>query len=272
MQPGNALKNTLRNLVFFVALLHLPGALATDKDKEQRWADQIVDSLLDGEPVWLEAGEQRFLGIYTPDSSGETKGAVILLHGMGVHPDWPDVIHPLRTSLPEHGWATLSIQLPVLENEADLGDYLPLISEAAPRIRAAAEWLESKGFETVVLAGHSLGATMGAACVAGGDAPELSGLVVVGMGTSTIDPRVNTIAHLENISVPVLDIYGSRDLDDVRSSSKERAGAARKAGNKAYRQTEVEGADHFFVGLEDDLVRRVRGWLDRLVDDTNSGS
>lgn len=264
------LTNALRYMVFLTSLLSPLTALATDQAKEQRWADQIVDSLLDGEAVWLEAGDQRFLGIYTPDSDQVAKGAVILLHGMGVHPNWPDVIYPLRTYLPEHGWATLSIQMPVLNNDAVLADYVPLISDAAPRIQAAAEWLKAQGFKTIALVGHSLGATMGAACVATDTPPGINGLAVIGMGTSTIDPKVDNVAHLGQISVPVLDLYGSRDLEGVRSSARERANAARKAGNKNYRQTEVEGADHFFVGLEEDLVRRLRGWLDRLADDKKS--
>lgn len=258
------LTNTLRNLLFFTTLLLPVVAIPTDEAKEQRWADQIVDSLLDGETVWLKAGNQRFLGIFTPDTSGTTKGAVILLHGMGVHPNWPDVIYPLRVSLPEHGWATLSIQLPVLKNDAVLEDYLPLIGEAAPRIEAAVKWLESQDFKTIALAGHSLGATMGAAYIATDAPPGIDALVAIGMGTSTIDPKADNVAHLEQISIPVLDLYGSRDLEGIRKSAKERAGAARKAGNKAYRQTEVEGADHFFVGLEEELVQRVRGWLDQL--------
>lgn len=263
------LTNTLTILVFFASLLLPVTAAPTDQAKEQRWADQIVDSLLDGEAVWLEAGDQRFLGIFTPHASGTTRGAVILLHGMGVHPNWPDVIYPLRTSLPEYGWATLSIQMPVLTNKAMLEDYIPLISEAAPRIKAAVEWLESRGFKTIVLAGHSLGATMGAACVATETPPNIDALAVIGTGTSTVDPKADNIAHLETISIPVLDLYGSRDLESVRKSAKERAGAARTAGNKAYRQTEVEGADHFFVGLEEELVRTVRGWLERLAENTH---
>ena len=41
---------------------------------------------------------------------------------------------------------------------------------------------------------------------------------------------------------------------------------ARRAGNEAYRQVEVTGANHFFTGLEAVLVRRVRGWLESTTD------
>ncbi|MDX1594365.1 MAG: DUF3530 family protein, partial [Gammaproteobacteria bacterium] len=118
------------------AMLGSLAAHASDKAKEQRWADQIVDQLIEGEPVWLEAGEDRFLAILT-EADGEPRGSVILMHGMGVHPNWPQVIYPLRTELPRLGWTTLSLQMPVLPNDAEAVAYVPLFDEVAPRIDAA---------------------------------------------------------------------------------------------------------------------------------------
>jgi hypothetical protein len=37
---------------------------------------------------------------------------------MGAHPDWPEVIQPLHSGLPESGWTTLSVQMPILANDA----------------------------------------------------------------------------------------------------------------------------------------------------------
>jgi pimeloyl-ACP methyl ester carboxylesterase len=188
------------------------------------------------------------------------------MHGIGVHPNWPDVIYPLRTQLPEYGWATLAIQMPVLSNDAELVDYAPLIPEAGPRIKAAASYLTKQGYDHIALIGHSLGATMGSASLATDAPPGVMGFVTIGMGTSKLDAKLDNLSYLEKISLPVFDLYGSRDLDAVRDSTKDRANAARSAGNTGYRQTEIEGADHFFAGLDDELVRRVRGWLDRLLD------
>jgi len=72
-----------------------------------------------------------------------------------------------------------------------------------------------------------------------------------------------TLGALQRIMIPVLDIYGSRDLDDVVDSAPLRAAAARKARNPDYRQTEIAGANHFFQGLEDTLVSRVNAWISR---------
>lgn len=235
-----------------------------DTAKEQRWAEQIVDALLVGEAEWLEADGHKFLAIFTEDQTGEPKGGAIILHGIGVHPNWNDVIYPLRTELPEHGWATLSIQLPVLPNEAELEDYIPIVKDAAPRIKAAQAFLKSKGIEPVVLIAHSLGAIMGSATLAEAGDMGLAGFVAIGMGRSDKDPQVDTTAQLTKLSLPMLDLYGSRDLDTVLAAVPARAAAARKAGHENYRQAAVEGADHFFVGQEEELVRRVRGWLEQL--------
>ena len=90
-------------------------ATNSDTAKERRWAEQVIDGLLDGDDVWLiDDSGHEFLGILTEGdrSSGH---AVVLLHGVGVHPNWPDVIYPLRAGLLERHITTLSLQMPILE-------------------------------------------------------------------------------------------------------------------------------------------------------------
>jgi pimeloyl-ACP methyl ester carboxylesterase len=249
------------NLLFILAIgLPIP-AIASDLAKEKRWSAQIVDALLVGEAVQLDAGGTSFLGIFTEASDGDSGQAAIVLHGIGVHPDWPEVVNPLRSELPEHGWATLSIQMPILANDAPLKDYAPLFDEVAPRIDAAVQFLQERGNRTIVLVGHSLGASMAATYLGGESRKGVDGLVAVGMSVIELDDRMNSALALQEIRKPVLDLYGSRDLDSVLDSARGREKAARKAGNGGYRQLSIEGADHFFIGLQDDLVRRVYGWL-----------
>jgi len=252
-----------RNLLYFICFcMSILGSAsyASDLEKEKRWSEQIVDALLVGEAVELDADGTPFLGIYTEADEPDTGRAVIVLHGIGAHPDWPEIINPLRSALPEHGWSSLSIQAPILANDAEVADYAPLFAEVGPRVKAAAAFLRERGNHTLVLIGHSLGASMSAAYLAGDPGHGFVGLVAIGMTVIDADERMNGALALEKISVPVLDIYGSRDLDGVLATAKMRATAARKAGNANYRQTMVEGADHFFTGMEDDLTRRVYGW------------
>ena len=51
-------------LTLFLSLVMMASvAGASDLDKEKRWADQIVDALIEGEAEWLEAGKVRFLAM-----------------------------------------------------------------------------------------------------------------------------------------------------------------------------------------------------------------
>ena len=99
-------------------------ATNSDTAKESRWAEQVIDGLLDGDEVWLiDDSGHEFLGILTEGDRSSGR-AVVLLHGIGVHPNWPDVIYPLRAGLLEQNITTLSLQMPILENEADEREYV----------------------------------------------------------------------------------------------------------------------------------------------------
>ncbi len=233
-----------------------------DLAKEKRWADQIVDAIVTGEAVWLQAGKQRFLALFTAEEGEHPKGAVVLLHGMGLHPNWPDVVYPLRTELPEHGWATLSIQLPVLPNAAKPADYAPLIPAAGPRIDAAIAYLHKAGYRDIALVAHSLGTLMAASWLTGDDhARQVFGLVAIGMPGTSANKALDAPGYLARLQLPILDLSGSRDLPMVMRGRAARLRAARKAGNRHYRQRVVAGADHFFQGLDATLVERVAAWL-----------
>ena len=65
--------------------------------------------------------------------------------------------------------------------------------------------------------------------------------------------------------MPMLDIYGSRDYPGVLEQADDRRLAAQKSGNRQYNQIVIEGADHRFAGLESVLIKRIRGWLDKIV-------
>ena len=236
---------------------------ASDTAKEKRWADQISDSIMVGNVEWLKTGKSKTFSIYTENTTEKTIGGAIILHGSGVHPNWDQVIRPLRSQLPDHGWSTLSVQLPVLSNEAEYKDYIPLFQEVAPRINAAVKYLKSKGIQNIVIVAHSLGAGMAGYYM--GNKPDSSIQALVAIGVSGVlyksDKKVGYLTSLKNITVPVLDIFGSNDLDIVLDGQKEKAMTARKAGNKRYTQIKITGANHFFDSKDDVLVKRVRGWL-----------
>lgn len=241
---------------------------AADLTREARVAEQISETILAGEPVWLQAGEQRFLAIYTPASTAKTRGAAILLHGHNAHPDWAEVIHPLRTRLPEWGWDTLSIQLPMSATDAPAGAWLSDLPLAATRIAAAAAWLKDRQPPSLALIGHSLGARMGAEYLGGlhgAPDPAFQAFVAIGLTANPAETDRGTLKALGQLRLPILDLYGERDLDGVLHGANARRRAALAAGTDTftpdYTQVQVPGADHFFGGLDDLLISRVRAWL-----------
>jgi pimeloyl-ACP methyl ester carboxylesterase len=65
----------------------------------------------------------------------------------------------------------------------------------------------------------------------------------------------------DKLRLPVLDIYGERDLPQVLKSVDARAVVLRKLKGSA--QIEVAGADHYFNGSERELVKQARLFLDQ---------
>jgi alpha/beta superfamily hydrolase len=236
-------------------------ALASDLEKEKRWADQVADALLDGEAVYLNDGRSNFLAIETESTDAGQHKAAVVMHGTGVHPDWPTVVSPLRVGLTESGWHTLSIQMPVLANEAEHADYAAIYDWVPGRIDAAVGYLRGKGFQTVVLIAHSQGSTMSAYYLSG-QHEKVDGLVAIGMSGGIAGGPMDALGRLSLIRVPILDLYGSEDLPEVLASVSERSAAAARSGGD-YSQQEVAGADHFFDGEEEELLRAVNAWLDR---------
>ena len=242
-----------------VALSTPASATKSDVAKEQRWAEQVIDGLLDGDEVWLaDPGGHEFLGILTEGDSGSGR-AVILAHGIGVHPNWPDVIYPLREALLDNEITSLSIQMPILPNEAADEEYRDLYPEAPGRFQAAVDFLKRSGYAKVDIVGHSMGARMAEYYLVQESTAGVNSVVLVGLGSSVAWPEC--IDALARLRVPALDLYGGNDLDTVLSTVQDRKNSGQKNGSGTYRQVRVEEANHFFQGQEDELKNAVIDWL-----------
>lgn len=248
-------------LLFYIG--STPAAdLTSDLAREQRLRTEIEDALLVGEAISLQTGELRFLALHTLAETPKALGTVILVHDQGAHADWAQVIQPLRSGLAAHGWETLSLQMPLIAADAAPSSYRDLIPQTFPRLDFAMEFLKGRNMLNIVVLGHGLGAAMLTQWLARGPADEIQAFVAIGMSAEPKQDK-DTLGALEQIRLPVLDIYGSRDLGPVLHSIKQRAAAARKAENPDYRRVEIEGADHGFHGQADLLLDRVRAWLAR---------
>ena len=244
------------------ALPTMPFAAAQDLERERRLEAEIVDMILDGEPVRLDAAGHSFLAIHTgAEAGGGPRGAVIVMHGRGFHPDWPEVAGPLRTVLPEHGWETLSLQMPVLEKGAKYYDYVPILPAAFPRIRAGIEFLRARGAHPIILAAHSCSVHMAMAFVRRHGDAGFDGFIGIGMGATDYRQSMREPFPLAATSVPVLDLFGGDDYPAVRREAPARLAAILAAGNPHSAQRIVAGAGHFFRDMDEALVRAVAEWL-----------
>lgn len=237
--------------------------LATDAAREQRWVDQTVDAIFDGEPVFLEAEGHRFLSIYTESETPSTKG-IVVLHGTGFHPDWEQVVQPVRVRMTARGWNTLSIQLPLLEKSAAYEEYVPLYPEVPPRMRAATAYLVDQGVDTIVVVAHSQGATMASYYLARSE-HDVKAFVAIGMSSQYRQVTINSAESLKRIDIPVLDIYGSRDFPTVLETADVRQQASQH--NKAYQQIVIDEAYHFFDNTDHErqLLNAMAQWLDEKI-------
>ena len=78
-------------------------ANSSDYNWEKRISNGIIDKAEATELFWLETMENSFVALFNRQKTEETKDAAIILHSIGGHADWPEVISPLRNILPEFG-------------------------------------------------------------------------------------------------------------------------------------------------------------------------
>jgi acetyl esterase/lipase len=269
VQPAKIM-NTSFNRLFFLLLINLPGtafaAEVPDFEREQRLASEYVDAIVVGDAVELNDGERDFMGVMTEAETDKPKGAVLIMHGRGYHPAWPTVIQPLRTMLPEQGWSTLSIQLPVLGKDAKYFDYLPIFSFAYPRIRAAIQYLREAGYERVIVLAHSCGAHMMMSYIHKNGDKEFDGYISVGSGATDYKQPMKEEFPFAGMKVPVLDIYGSNDFPAVLRMAGKRASLIKQGGNAKSAQVVVDGADHYYMKQADveKLGAEIVKWLNTL--------
>ena len=231
-----------------------------DYDRESRLAEQIVDDIFDGEPIWLDANNHQFLGIHTLNEE-QSKGTVLILHGRGYHPDWPEVAGPLRTGLIDAGWSTLSIQMPVLEKGRLYYDYLPLFEFSRERIESAINFLSNASDQPIILAAHSCGAHMANDWLNSRTDSKIDGYIIMGAGATDYLQDLKTPLPFANMHIPVLDLYGELEFPRPIAMLPERKALLDAGGNPGSKQIMLLDADHYFHDAGGPLTEVVAEWL-----------
>lgn len=246
------------SLLYFLSQVVISG----DIEREKRVASQILDAILDGEPVYLNNGSHQFLTIFTQPEENSKQEAVIILHGRGLHPDEDYVANPLRTGLAEMGWTTLSVQMPILPMDAEFKDYAPILTESAPRIEKSITFLKQQGFKKVHLVAHSCSGQMTMAWLENDGKQEFDSIILISMGTENYTEYFGRTPPLNKIKKPALDIYGGDDF--IAPYASKRFNLIKAGGNPKSRQIMIPDADHMFDKHQSILVYSIARWLDTL--------
>ncbi len=251
----------IRFLVFVLCTMPFLGDVcwASDQKREAEFAESINKTLTMGKAVWLESEGKKFLGLYTEIEKVVGHGVVIILHDMDGHPNQQQLIYGLRVFLPEHNWATLSLQMPLREAGAEKEDYYALFPEAAARIQAGIDYVKSSGADSVVVVGYGLGGLMGVYALSE-QAVDVKALVTISLPVPVTENKAaQTLEFIKKINIPMLDIYGALDVSDVTESARERRLVAKE--NMGYRQIKINDEGHAYLHDEGLLVKRIYSWL-----------
>jgi len=244
--------------------------------------------------VYLESiteggSSEKFLARMLLNKPSVMNTGIVLIHGRGGDPNRA-VVRQLRHDLYYRGFSTISIQAPVPEGYVEGGETPPwseyeddvtgpnyVFPETYARVRAAINKLKTYGNNQFILIGFSMGSRMGAAYVARGQpflkSSRVIGFVGIGMRSVGIDP-LNMDFTLDEITAPVLDIFGDGDTDAVNTA----AGRVAVYGGSPvnYSQVELDCAEdltvqecHKLTGLKGSptapLESTVSDWINMVI-------
>lgn len=222
---------------------------APDYAREKRWANEVTPELIFSDEIYLkQQNGHQFLGLLAEAEKSHL--AIIVVHGMGLHPDW-GIIGMLRRGLYDAGYSTLSIQMPVLAANASYKAYPSLFPDAVERLRLAAAFLRTKGHRKIVIVSHSNGSRMSRVYMRN-NPQAIAAWVALSLTQNDT---------FQGIRAPVLDLYGEHDLPHVLTAVDKRK---QSLLNKHSEQKRISDADHFFAGTEKAMRDAVKNFLKKI--------
>ncbi|VAW75125.1 hypothetical protein MNBD_GAMMA12-784 [hydrothermal vent metagenome] len=263
------------NILFLLAISQFLGQLnaATKKTDslEQKWLNILKKSPVKHQLVTLKSKKGPTTGLYMVQTSGQPQGGLIILHGRLQHPDWRELIAPLRSRFPKFGWATLSIQLPLHSEPVNKKEYAQAETLNNARIDAAIIFLNSRKIRNIVIVAYELGANTAARYLLKKNRDAVHAFISISLLNFAKPEKLNANRAMSLLKLPILDVYAMNDSKKVLEAVKQRKPLAsqhrhldintRDPKNAMYRQLEIEGADHSYSGYEDFLIKRLRSWL-----------
>jgi predicted esterase len=250
---------TKKRTFFYSCLLLIScNTWPSDALRERQYAIEILRDLHSGSAVYL--GENQYFALYNETETAENRGTAILLHDAGQHPDSKPLIYNLRTQLPEHLWATLSLQLPVYEYGIQTNEYFELFPEVFKRIQAAIDYLQKSDVKNIALIGYGMGGLMAVSYAFESKNTAVKAIVAISLPAPETEYKFsNTLKFLRKINLPLLDIYGSADIATISSHARKKRIAAKH--NPQYRQVMINETQRPYQNYQQLLVKRIYSWL-----------
>jgi alpha/beta superfamily hydrolase len=236
----------MRLITLFLLLASASVFAQSDLAREARWRAEVEPNIVVGDAQTLRTKDGReFFSIFTEGKQKEV--AFVVVHGVGVNPDF-GFIGRLRVLLADAGYATLSIQMPVLANEGATPEaYQNTFPDAAARIAAAHLWLADRSYNQVVLASHSMGAWMSNVYLQNTPNAPFAAWIAIGV--------TGRILSIGSNSLPILDIYGENDLPaNLKSAWLRRIYLWSSPRSQ---QTMIAKADHRYANTEKDVANAI---------------
>ncbi|WP_426414698.1 DUF3530 family protein [Aestuariirhabdus sp. LZHN29] len=257
---------------------------AIPEPTEARTNRELMAHYPRGEVVELPLQQGTLIALYQQRRSSKDRGGVILVAARGQHPDWPQLIAPLRKQLPDQGWHSLSLAPPPLpaptppEEAAGASSEIPVsASDAAgnsleqelrkvalreyqqllgARISAAREHLSELGVtpQVLLLVGDSAAPAVAAL------AEEKSAFAALVFINAENDPEGELVKLLQQTPTLTLDLYyGHRQ----QAAAAERLAAAQRANNRHYYPVQLSGPQNSVDASGERLLKRIESWLKR---------
>ncbi len=286
---NNSSTSPLKQLFAAVILISsFQNVFASNYLYEYEFSEALKKQIPEKQFVWLDSGTDRdTLSLLIKSQSPKAKGAIIILPEIGHHPDWPNVIHDLRYTLAQYGWATLSVQMPVDVELNYKQAYEDVYQTVKKRTIAAIKYIQENSPDYIVLLARGKSANFAIRYIAEMQNLEQAtqaahALVFIGAFDSAY---LKTSDYMKSIAIPMLDIFAEKDHKYVLESATARVVAARfaaklksdpqnltsshkvqqliinKTGNLRFRQIVIPGANALFTAQSDTLIKAIRGWL-----------
>ncbi|WP_187265478.1 DUF3530 family protein [Reinekea thalattae] len=221
--------------------------------------------------IQLDADGEAFLALFLEQLSDQPQGGLLLLHDAGASADWPYLLKQLRQYLPEVGWSTLSVSLPIPYREfaeqraADATTYTEQSEEQwqarmMAHIGASIAELNRRGQFNIVLVGVGEGSYWGTRYLSERlSEEEKPGYSLVLINAPLARPDLPEM--IGSLDISTLDLY-MLDNPAVELQAKLRKGAAARAGHSDYLQIKDAARQGTYGKPDiDRTTRRVWGWL-----------